>query len=65
MSDNGYLVLSRRTGESIMIDDDIEILVNYINGGQVKIAIKAPKEKAVHRREIWERIQREKEGCGK
>ena len=53
------LVLSRRPGRSIMIGDDIEVMVMNVKGNDVKIAVTAPKEIAVHRREVWERIQRE------
>jgi carbon storage regulator len=47
------LILTRRVGEIINIGDDIEILVGGINGNQVKICIKAPKDTVVHRNEIY------------
>jgi carbon storage regulator len=53
------LVLTRRAGESIMIDDDIELKVLKIRGSQVHIGIDAPKRAAVHRKEVWLRIQSE------
>jgi carbon storage regulator len=53
------LVLTRRAGESIMIDDDIELKVLKIRGSQVHLGIDAPKRAAVHRKEVWLRIQDE------
>ena len=53
------LVLTRRAGESIMIDDDIELKVLKIRGSQVHLGIDAPKRAAVHRKEVWIRIQNE------
>ena len=50
------LVLTRRAGESIMIDDEIELKVLKIRGSQVHIGIDAPKSSAVHRKEVWLRI---------
>ena len=54
------LVLTRRVGETLMIGDDITITVLGINGNQSRIGIDAPKNVAVHREEIYQRIQREK-----
>ena len=56
------LILTRRVGESIMVGDDVNVTVLGIKGHQVRIGINAPKEIAVHREEIYERIQREKAG---
>ena len=53
------LILTRRMGESLIIDDDIKIKVLSIKGRQVRIGIDAPKEVAVHREEIYKRIQQE------
>lgn len=53
------LILTRRMGESLIIDDDIKIKVLSIKGRQVRIGIDAPKEVAVHREEIYKRIQDE------
>ena len=50
------LVLTRRAGESIMIDNEIELKVLKIRGSQVHLGIDAPKESAVHRKEVWLRI---------
>ncbi|MEJ2131429.1 MAG: carbon storage regulator CsrA [Gammaproteobacteria bacterium] len=54
------LVLTRRTGESIIVDDKIEIKVLKIKGSQVHLGIDAPREAVVHRKEVWLRIQAEK-----
>ncbi len=54
------LILTRRAGESVMVGSDITITVLGVKGTQVRIGINAPKEVAVHREEIYERIQSEK-----
>lgn len=53
------LVLTRRAGESIMIDDQIELKVLKIRGSQVHLGIDAPRNSAVHRKEVWIRIHGE------
>ncbi len=53
------LVLARKINESIMIGDDIEIVIIDIKGDQVKLGIKAPRRISVHRKEIYEEIQQE------
>ena len=53
------LVLTRRIGETIIINDNIEITLLEMKGNQAKIAIKAPKEIAVHRSEVYDRIKAE------
>ena len=51
------LVLTRKVGETIVIDDDIEITVVQVKGKQVRVGIKAPKDVKVHRLEIYKSIQ--------
>ena len=51
------LILTRRSGESLRIGQDVEITVLGIKGGQVRIGVKAPKSVSVHREEIFNRIQ--------
>ena len=55
------LVLTRRLGESICINDDIKIVIQSIKGHQVRVGITAPRETVIHREEIYQRIQREKQ----
>ena len=55
------LVLSRQRDESIMIGDEVEITIVDVRGDKVRLGITAPKEIPVHRREIYDAIQREKE----
>jgi carbon storage regulator len=54
------LVLSRQKDESIVIGDDIEITIVDVRGDKVRLGINAPREISVHRREIYDAIQREK-----
>ena len=53
------LVISRKKGESLLIGDDIEITVEKIDSSSVKISIKAPKEKVILRKEVYERVKEE------
>lgn len=53
------LVISRKKGESLLIGDDIEIAVEKIDSSSVKISIKAPKEKVILRKEVYERVKEE------
>ena len=55
------LVLSRKKDESIMIGEDVEIIIVDIRGDKVRLCINAPKEISVHRKEIFEAIKKEKE----
>ena len=54
------LVLSRQRDESIMIGDDVEIIIVDVRGDKVRLGITAPRSIPVHRREIYDAIQREK-----
>lgn len=53
------LVITRKKGESILIGDDIEISISKIEDGGVKLAIKAPKEMTILRKELFEEVQNE------
>ena len=55
------LLLTRRIGETIMIDDDVSITVLGVKGNQVRLGVNAPKEVSVHREEIYQRIKNEKD----
>jgi carbon storage regulator len=58
----GMLILTRRQGETIKIGPDVEVTVMAVNGGQVRIGIKAPNNVAVDREEIADRKRRERQG---
>ncbi|MDD3610221.1 MAG: carbon storage regulator CsrA [Halothiobacillaceae bacterium] len=53
------LILTRRIGEVLRVGDDVSVTVLGIKGNQVRIGIDAPKDVAVHREEIYQRIRRE------
>lgn len=54
------LILTRRVGETLMVGDDVTVTVLGVKGNQVRIGVNAPRDVAVHREEIYERIKREK-----
>jgi carbon storage regulator len=54
------LVLSRQRDESIMIGDNIEITIVDVRGDKVRLGINAPRDVSVHRREVYDAIQKEK-----
>jgi carbon storage regulator len=55
------LILTRRVGETVMIGNEVTVTVLGVKGNQVRIGVNAPKDVAVHREEIFERIKREQE----
>ena len=57
------LILTRRVGETVMIGDEVTITVLGVKGNQVRVGINAPKDIAVHRKEVYERIKHEQQGC--
>lgn len=58
------LVLSRKKNESIVINDDIKIVVVEIRGDKVRLGVEAPKEVPVHRREVYDAIKRSEQENG-
>jgi len=53
------LILTRRVGETVMIGSDVTVTVLGVKGNQVRVGVNAPRDVAVHREEIFERIKRE------
>ena len=53
------LILTRRVGETLMIGDEVTVTVLGVKGNQVRLGVNAPRDVAVHREEIYERIKRE------
>jgi carbon storage regulator len=59
------LILTRRVGETVMIGNDVTVTVLGVKGNQVRVGVNAPRDVAVHREEIFERIKREEhDGSG-
>ena len=56
------LILTRRVGETVMIGEEVTVTVLGVKGNQVRIGVNAPRDVAVHREEIFERIKREEQG---
>jgi carbon storage regulator len=54
------LILTRRIGETLMVGDEVTVTVLGVKGNQVRLGVNAPKDVAVHREEIYQRIQSEK-----
>jgi carbon storage regulator len=55
------LILTRRVGETVMIGSDVTVTVLGVKGNQVRVGVNAPRDVAVHREEIFERIRREEQ----
>ncbi len=55
------LILTRRVGETLMVGDEVTVTVLGVKGNQVRIGVNAPKTVAVHREEIYQRIQKERD----
>ncbi|MDB6107055.1 MAG: carbon storage regulator [Gammaproteobacteria bacterium] len=54
------LILTRKVGQTIMIGGDVSVTVVAVNGNQVRVGVKAPKDVAVHREDVFERIKQER-----
>jgi carbon storage regulator len=54
------LILTRKVGEALKVGEDVTVTVMAVKGNQVRIGINAPKDVAVHREEIYEKVQAEK-----
>ena len=59
------LILTRRVGETVMIGNEVTVTVLGVKGNQVRVGVNAPKDVAVHREEIYERIKREEDLDGR
>jgi carbon storage regulator len=58
------LILTRRVGETLMVGDEVTVTVLGVKGNQVRLGVNAPKDVSVHREEIYNRIQKEKDEEG-
>lgn len=59
------LIITRKKGESLMIGDDIEIVISKIDDGSVKIGIQAPKDVSILRKELYEEVEKENKEASK
>ena len=59
------LIITRKKGESLMIGDDIEIIISKIDDGSVKIGIKAPRDIEILRKELYEEVEQENRAATK
>jgi carbon storage regulator len=59
--EEGHLILNRNLYEEVVIGDDIRVGILGVQGRQVRLRISAPKNVSIHRTEVYERIQQEKE----
>lgn len=57
------LVLTRKTNQTVLIGDDVEVTVLSVTGDKVRIGIQAPRDVPVHREEVYAEIQRERAGA--
>ncbi|MCG7878546.1 MAG: carbon storage regulator CsrA [Candidatus Thiodiazotropha taylori] len=57
------LILTRRVGESLMIGDDTKVVVLGVKGNQIRIGVNAPEDVAVHREEVLERIEEQRQSA--
>ncbi|MEJ2515077.1 MAG: carbon storage regulator CsrA [Gammaproteobacteria bacterium] len=57
------LILTRRVGETVIIGDEVQVTVLGVKGNQVRLGVTAPKDVAVHRSEIYDRIRKERAGA--
>ena len=55
------LILTRRVGEKLIIGEDVTVTILSLKGNQIRIGIDAPRSVKVHREEVYERIQKERE----
>jgi carbon storage regulator len=58
------LILTRRVGETVMLGENVTVTVLGVKGNQVRVGVNAPRDVAVHREEIFERIKREEQDGG-
>jgi carbon storage regulator len=59
------LILTRRVGEALVVGTEVTVTVIAVKGNQVRIGINAPKDVAVHREEVYDRVQAEKTGTSR